>query len=123
MTKNRGDVYIIERDERDIGGKLTTLATFYDEKTAYQAWETAEPDREHGVQLWLCRLNGGIYDPSHCDVLEFKDLDPDDLTPRNSCRDASRGWPSGRIQSLAESNTSGTRITPPNAAARRVGQT
>ena len=96
----RGDIYVIERDERDIGGKLTRIATFYDHAAAYSAWHATEPDRRFGVQFWLVRMNFGIDDPAHCDVIEFKEIDPDDPAgkSRNRCCDAPGGWPSGRVQ-------------------------
>lgn len=66
------DIYIIERDERDIGGKLERIATYYDWEHARDAWKNTPPDDREDVQLWFVKLEHGIDDPAHHTVLECK---------------------------------------------------
>jgi hypothetical protein len=73
VSKARGDRYIIERDERDVGGKLIRIAEFDDWTAAKAAWESTNPDASPNMMFWLCRLNEGIDDPAHCFVIESKE--------------------------------------------------
>lgn len=75
MAKYRGDRYIIERDERDIGGGLVRLCIFDNWADAYLKWLETKTDCRRGVQLWLLRLRGGIDDPAHTDAIECKSID------------------------------------------------
>lgn len=73
MSKARGDKYIIERDERDLGGKLVRVAEYEDWDAAKSAWQSTDPDERPGIMFWFCRLNNGIDDPAHCFVIESKE--------------------------------------------------
>lgn len=75
MSKARGDTYVIEIDERDVGGGLRTVAVYYQWDDASTAWKKLEPDARAGVQHWLLRLQFGINDPAHVTVVECKDKD------------------------------------------------
>jgi hypothetical protein len=73
MSGARGDKYIIERDERDLGGKLHRIALYDNWIAAKHAWQVTGPDEEPDIVYWLCRLREGIDDPAHCDVIESKE--------------------------------------------------
>jgi hypothetical protein len=57
------DRYIIERDERDIGGGCTVVATFETWQVANKAWNLLEPDDDERIFLWLLRVHNG--EPNH----------------------------------------------------------
>ena len=81
MSKARGDKYIIERDERDIGGKLIRVAEYDDWDVAKAAWNARKPDDNRDIVFWFCRINDGIDDPAHCFVIESKEKNNDDQDP------------------------------------------
>ena len=59
MAYGMGDRYVIERDERDIGGNCTITATFETWQAATAAWELIQPDENEKVFMWLLRVRGG----------------------------------------------------------------
>jgi hypothetical protein len=73
MVKVRGgDVYLIERDERDSGGCLRVLATFEDYHAAMAAWDKVPVPSDDDVQMWLVRRIGGSIDPYKSVVIDVK---------------------------------------------------
>lgn len=57
MAKFKGDYYIIDRDEREIGGECDTIATFKTWREAKKAWDEMKPDPASDVTLWFARKN------------------------------------------------------------------
>jgi hypothetical protein len=55
MAKFKGDFYIVDLDEREIGGNLSTISRFDTWKEASKAWNNL-PEPEMGC-LWLARKN------------------------------------------------------------------
>lgn len=64
MAQGKGDRYLIERDERDIGGRCRITATFETWQAATAAWQLVEPDPNPDVFIWLLRVRGDD-PPSH----------------------------------------------------------
>lgn len=66
------DTYIIERDERDMGGALTLIAVYEDYQTAKEVWDKIESPINENVTLWLLRRIGGSEDIGKSIVIDCK---------------------------------------------------
>lgn len=67
------DVYVIERDERDIGGGFKIIARFDSWLEASKAWNLVHEDDDPNVFMWLLRFKAGeSSDPLKAFVLDCK---------------------------------------------------
>ena len=65
-------VYVIARDERDIGGGFKVIAKFGDWLEASKAWNLVQPDDNPDVFMWLLRYNEDNCDPLKAIVMDCK---------------------------------------------------
>lgn len=69
---NTHDTYVIERDERDMGGAQTIVAVYDNFKSAKEAWDkVVTPMNEH-VTIWFLRRIGGSEDLGKTVVIDCK---------------------------------------------------
>lgn len=72
MAVAKGDYYIIDRDERDIGGELVRVATLRTWKSAKQAWSETQPSDDEQVGMFFARVRVMQDGTEGCDTLDCK---------------------------------------------------
>lgn len=64
--------YIIDRDEREIGGELVRVATFTSWKEAKAAWDSTRRAEDRNVSMFFARLHTMANGEESCDTLECR---------------------------------------------------
>jgi len=69
---NAHDTYVIERDERDLGGEITVIAIYEDYQTALAVWEKVAVPVNEKITMWFLRRIGGSADLGKTVVIDCK---------------------------------------------------
>jgi hypothetical protein len=73
-------VFAIELDSRDkANGSIIRVGMYDNEPDARAAWRKIKSDADPEIQWWLIRIRDGIDDPAHCDALECKCVNGDQV--------------------------------------------
>jgi hypothetical protein len=72
MATAKGHYYIIDRDEREVGGELVRVATLNTWTEAKAAWDKTEPSGDDQVPMFFARMSKMRDGSDSCDTLACK---------------------------------------------------